>query len=186
MVSKARYYLCTVNFNQEDDPVDHIPDWSKCKWLRAVTFQLERGEKSGKLHWQCCVEFKDARTFLDIHKIFPMLFADLTTEPKNIFAARNYCHKADTRAGPSYSWERGHYVTTCLHQKTSECKGASAGIPASWLPRRIPRPSHPSGDMAKEAQLKLLLQNKIDEMMFWQAYLDTGVFPKFAKARNSV
>lgn len=168
-----RNYLCTLHFDQERNPASFIPDWNKCRWIKNVQFQLERGEKTNKLHWQILIELKEAHYFCDLVELFPGLMTDLSWVPnKHPNAARNYVHKKETRVGETrYCWRDGSYTTVCRHQRGMACTSVAGG-PESLPCVEIGPPFIDSVALPDQVRLKGLLQNKMREMKIWQAYLD--------------
>lgn len=165
-----RNYLCTIHFDQDKDPYLSIPMWENAKWLKEVRFQLERGENTGRLHWQVFLELKNPKKWIEIQKTFPMLSIDLSQlSNKHPNAGRNYVHKAATNAGSRHCWlAKSGYATICRHQKGVHC---SCTIPAEAI--RVLRPNVNWGKhQSEKTQLDALVKNKLEEMKMWNAFLE--------------
>lgn len=168
--SKRRNYLCTIHIRNIECPYADIPMWEICPWLKQVTFQQERGEKTHKLHWQVFLELKDSYTFVSLQGYFPTLCCKLAQQDGHPTSGRNYVHKEETRVGnETYCWtsETG-YQTTC-HHKISQAHPCS-GAPPHVL--RIPRPIKPLGTETEKELFKIFYNNKVNEMRTWQAFSD--------------
>lgn len=91
--SRARNWFFTWNgYNQKD--IDTLNTWCQ-KNCEKYTFQEETGE-SGNKHLQGCLEFKHARHFNALHKLWPGMHLEIT---KDVEASREYCSKTETRTG---------------------------------------------------------------------------------------
>lgn len=172
-MSERRNYMCTINIDdQESDPNRAIPDWSLCKWLKQVTFQLERGEKTKKLHWQVFIELKNPRRFTDLQKIIPCLRTDLrAANNMHPNAGRAYVHKNETRVGGRFFWTQTGYSSECQHTRGVVC--TSDGQPPAVKPiyEIIPK-RELTATMTDSNKLKTLLENKMDEMRMYQAFIE--------------
>ena len=68
---------------------------SGAEYARA---QQEKCPKTGRLHIQACIGYKDAKTFSKIKKMFRGAHIEMSRDPR---AAWDYCGKEDTRVdGP--------------------------------------------------------------------------------------
>lgn len=97
---RARRWVYTWN-NHTNTDFDTMKGWCvlHCTVYRA---QEETGE-NGTPHIQGYWEFKNARDFKSLHKLWPKCHIEVC---KNKEAAMNYCMKEDTRTGQQMSSER--------------------------------------------------------------------------------
>lgn len=114
---KQRNYMFTIWVTNPDLPHLDIPVWRNCNAISRVTFQLEKGNKSGKLHWQCFIELKYpllARVVmgqLGVQAGFDNTFHE-KFKNKHRCAGRSYAHKADTCVDEQhrYIWTPDGYL----------------------------------------------------------------------------
>lgn len=86
-------------------PYDSIELGSLWQDLRSIakefTFQQEKGEEDGYLHWQGVFSLKTKEYFATVKNLFPN---QVHLEPcKDWHAARKYCSKRETRIGNTYT-----------------------------------------------------------------------------------
>jgi hypothetical protein len=167
---RRRNYLCTIHIRNLECPYGDIPDWTSCDFVDKVLFQLERGQKTQKLHWQVFLELNNSYTFTLLQSYFPTLCCDLKSQIGHPVAGRNYVHKELTRVGSAtycYSKSQG-YLDTCEHtsSKSHICSGAPPLV--MMIPKHRPLPK----GLNEKQQLQFLLNQKLNEMKAWQAYVD--------------
>jgi hypothetical protein len=167
---RRRNYLCTIHIRNLECPYGDIPDWTLCDFVDKVLFQLERGQKTQKLHWQVFLELDNSYPFSLLQSYFPVLCCSLKDQLGHPVAGRNYVHKETTRVGSeTYCYAKGFgYLTTCTH-KSSESHGCSGAPPLVMLiPKHRPLPK----GLNESQELRFLLDQKLNEMKAWQAYVD--------------
>lgn len=103
-------YCCTINFQEETykDPLSILPDFNKFRHIKEATFQLERGEEKGLLHWQIILHFNN--------KVNTYFIIDETKKQKLLMHVSNDKHYKHLNAGKNYVTKNeiidGHrYVT---------------------------------------------------------------------------
>jgi hypothetical protein len=73
------------------------------EWCKKWSFQLERSERSEKLHWQCRVSLFKKKRLAEVVKAFPFKLGNVAPTCKAVHDGKNfnYVMKADTRVeGP--------------------------------------------------------------------------------------
>jgi len=108
-MKQRRNYMCTINFNQElIDPCEALPDFTTYKGIKGATFQLERGGKKGRLHWQVFLEFEYPVTVKSIIKDTAeqncQMHVSEDNGHKHPKAGRNYVTKGECIDGHRYAW----------------------------------------------------------------------------------
>lgn len=170
---KRRNYLCTIHIRSLDCPYADIPSWDDCSFVKRVSFQQERGKIKNQLHWQVFIELDNVYRFTTLQNYFPTLCCSIKQQFGHPVAGRNYVHKEETRVGTGrYLFVRGSgYQNTCTHRDRQT-------HPCELVPHvlRIPSSKIPSRNDSEKKQLRILLENKRNEMKMWQAYLDRVPF----------
>ena len=177
---KQRTYMFTIWVNNPDLPYLDIPVWKNCNAITRVTFQLEKGGKSKKYHWQCFVELAYpllARVVcaqLGIQAGFDNNF-HATHKGKHRNAGRNYAHKKSTCVSEhsKYIWTRAGYV------------GNEPQVPCYVKAIESHMKDFSSEIIIDE---KVLLKNKLDrklyQIRYFQCQIDHGncYWPSYEKA----
>ncbi len=97
--SKGRNWVFTLN-NYTKKDIGTFFDLKLMQNLKSFCFQEEMGE-NGTPHLQGVLAYKNAISFNSVKKIHPLAHWE---KCKNLKASLQYCSKADTRIGRTYTW----------------------------------------------------------------------------------
>lgn len=120
-----RNYMGTINFDQDGgNPLQFLPDWSKIRRIKNVTFQLEL---ASRLHWQVFLEFTDGVSITNIQDDIKSQGKHIAIKPpedkwKHPKAGRNYVTKGTAVDGHRYFWSNAQgYVGKAPDIKFQSC-----------------------------------------------------------------
>lgn len=105
---QSKNWDLTTNFKEDqDNPMDHFPDFSNIPHLYRVDVSLERGKKSNLLHWQSFVQCSQRIRACQLRRAVP----GTTFQPhdSNYFAGISYVNK-EPIVGP-FTWFNGNWNT---------------------------------------------------------------------------
>lgn len=112
--------MCTINFDQMAEPCEFLPDFTLYAGIKRASFQLEKGEKNGRLHWQIFLEFLYPVTVKSIinqtvaQGCKMHVSVDGAIAKRHPKAGRQYVYKGDAIDNHRYSydykfgWFEGH------------------------------------------------------------------------------
>lgn len=107
---KVRCWVGTWNnpSMEEEEFEAHLQGLFDQDFLKYACFQKEKGEKTGTLHFQFFVDFKNARTFKWVKENLPYgcHFKPMRSTKTH---CRDYCTKQDTRVSEKY-YEIGEFI----------------------------------------------------------------------------
>lgn len=144
-----RIWDLTVYYNE--NPIIDIPSLGH---LKEAAWQVEKGSKTGHLHWQCYLNFDRAVRFTHLVKglkLKPKTFRarglqQVDDDPPWLskIKLRQYCNKIETRVTGPYKFSQDTVFLSAKKSKSSDLK------------------------------LKKYLNRKYEEIAYRQYYLDTG------------
>lgn len=115
---KLRQFVCTI-WPKMKNPLEALPLWSEFTFIKRVTYQLEKGEVTGRAHWQVFIELKGKMVASNVARHFRSKGYEVhVAEPKFVLrngiwkcphpkAGRAYCKKLDCIDGHRYEWLAG-------------------------------------------------------------------------------
>jgi len=100
--SKNQLYLWMITLPADETDASQLSQELKI-FSKKFTFQKEKGEETGYVHWQIFISLKTKEYFDTVKNLFP---SKAHIEPvKNGWAAAKYCSKSDTRIEGPYTEE---------------------------------------------------------------------------------
>lgn len=105
--SRTRRWMLTVSLSASDGAdfnlEDVVREMDSCvSGLTGAVGQIERGDKTGYLHWQLYVEHRSALRFKQIKERFPTAHIGEARESRAVCV--RYCTKEDTREYGPFWW----------------------------------------------------------------------------------
>jgi len=98
--STSQLYLWIITLKKEQDSTAEFLSQELRVFCKKFTFQLEKGEESGYLHWQIFISLKTKEYFKTVKNLFPST-AHIEA-CRNGWQASAYCSKSETRVEGPY------------------------------------------------------------------------------------